>query len=228
MDKKKDLGLNLKDQKEDLTSEDNKIQEKTKRTPEQIKEMFLENYTDEDGYLDVDKMVKREQATGKVVSTLIGQKNHFKKYDSRKDPKPKEGEDPKPKTPEEADTQKEPLEKIKAPKRKLAAEDFLTKFKKKYPDKNAKEVYDKMQEVYEEDGTEITEKDFTAKIGKAFQTAYPDLAENEIRVDERKKLKEKMPNLDIDSLSKTPIDGKKEKKTLIKSKSTPINDWYKE
>jgi len=223
MDKPNENDQALEDGQKDLedeeeeTEEEKKILAEAQEKKEQVKQMFIDNYDFEEDDPKLEVMVERELQERKTFSTLVGKNVALRK-------KMKKGEKipANPQPPKEAGA----LEKIKTPKRTKAAQVFIGQLQKKYPDRDVKEMYSKVQEHYKEDGSELTEEDFSSAIREAFSKAFPDLVEEEIRQDERIKISEQLPELDFSGLSsKDKLENKPKKSFRLKS--VPIQDWYK-
>jgi hypothetical protein len=217
--KQEEISLPNKEAEEEkeLSQEEAKLQEKVKRTREDIKQVFIKAYKFESDDERLDALVEREMAHGKVVSKLIGQKIHWRS-------KAGGGNSAIPE--EKKETPSGDIEAFRALERKKATERALSKIVEKHKDLgDIKVVYDKIKEEYHEKGDETLRGDFEKRIWSAFFKAYPDKYEDKIRADERKRLLE--DNIDISSISSKANGEKHETKKKIFVKQTPVQDWYK-
>ena len=223
--KKEDVNIPPKKVEEKKTKEEQVLEKKIKRSREDIERVFIEHYGVEKGSEALKKLVDRELAHGKIVSTLIGQKIHFReKAEKALQGEEKKGDDPENK---ELETTPDGLKDLRETERKKAVERVLSKIIEKHDDlKDPKEVYEKIQPHYHEAGDENLRGDFEKRLWKAFYDAYPDKYDEKIRADERKRLLE--GDIDIDGATTAPKGEKRDKKKhKFLTKSEHPTDWYK-
>lgn len=204
--------------------EEEQLQKKVGRTPEQIKELFTKNYiekhdldaTDERVVALVNDLAEREVAHSKTVSKLIRQKVDWRtKAEEKKEVKPQEN---KPTN---------DLVGLQEIERKKAAEAVLSKIAQKHKDLgDVQGIYEKMKEEYHEKGDETLRGDFEKRFWDSFYRAYPKKYEDKIREEERKRISEdnKEPGRTSTHLKG---DDKNENKRKFFIKPEPVQDWFK-
>lgn len=197
---------------EKITSEEEtKLQEKSKRTADDIKKVFIETYGFEENDPKLAKLVERELAHSKVVSKLIGQKVHWREK-AEKQPEKKEN----------VIVDNEDKKDIRSIERSKAVEKVLSKIASKFNDLDTKEVFEKIKEVYKEKGDETLRGDFEKKLWQSFWVAYPDKYKESVK---EKVIKEKDDYSGDRINSKQPVKPKTtERKFFVKS--TPVKDWF--
>lgn len=221
--------VNLPDSKEEKEVEaiEKKVDERASRKREQVEKMFVEHYKLEEGSDALKLLVDREMASSQSFDKLIKQK---KKWRSMAQEKKDNGEEEN-KTPE-SKTQTD-FDKIRGIEKTKATQDFLQGLIKDHPDKftdkkSVADAYDKIMGEYKEKGDETRREDFKVNLEKAFKVSHPDIYEEKIKEQERKRLLEDDIDMPEGSGQRTG-DGKKSTERRILGGVTvdPVKDWYR-
>lgn len=201
---------------EKMTNEEEiRLQEKSKRTAEDIKKVFIETYGFAEDDEKLAKLVERELAHSKVVSKLIGQKIHWREKAGSGDGEKKE---------DKSLVVDENKNDIRSIERKKATERVLSKISDKFKDIDAESAFNKIKEVYREKEDDTLRGDFEKRLWQAFWLAYPDKYKENIR--EKAKKEETEHTADR---SHSKLSGQKQKQVERKFfvKQTPVSDWFK-
>ena len=206
----------IKDVKVEQLNEDEKtLHQKSIRTRDDVKKVFIDNYGYTEGDPFLEKAINREVAHGKSMSKLIGQKIHYRdKYD--RDIKGKENESGKVEKIADEDLQV---------MRKEASQDFIDFVGKDFPKLKINEVYEKVKEKYKETGEETNKEDFLASLKDTFNSVFPDESEKVIREDERKQVRKQDKTPDFSNLA-SPKSKEVIKEKSFFAKQEPIGDWF--
>ena len=206
----------IKDVKVEQLNEDEKtLHQKSIRTRDDIKKVFIDNYGYTEGDPFLEKAINREVAHGKSMSKLIGQKIRYRdKYD--RDIKGKENESGKVEKIADEDLQV---------MRKEASQDFIDFVGKDFPKLKINEVYEKVKEKYKETGEETNKEDFLASLKDTFNSVFPDESEKVIREDERKQVRKQDETPDFSNLA-SPKSKEVIKEKSFFAKQEPIGDWF--
>jgi len=206
----------IKDVKVEQLNEDEKtLHQKSIRTRDDIKKVFIDNYGYTEGDPFLEKAINREVAHGKSMSKLIGQKIRYRdKYD--RDIKGKENESGKVEKIADEDLQV---------MRKEASQDFIDFVGKDFPKLKINEVYEKVKEKYKETGEETNKEDFLASLKDTFNSVFPDESEKVIREDERKQVRKQDKTPDFSNLA-SPKSKEVIKEKSFFAKQEPIGDWF--
>jgi hypothetical protein len=188
------------------TEEETLLQEKAKRSRDDVKKVFMETYGFEEDDTRLEKLVDRELAHSKVVSKLIGQKIHWRE---------KAGSEKK----EIAGN--EPANDIRTIERQKAVDKVLTDISKKFSDLDTTQVYEKIKEVYKEKGDETLRGDFEKKLWQSFWLSHPDKYKENMR----EKLSKEADYSDNRATSK-PLQTKKQTERKFFVKQTSPKDWF--
>jgi len=195
---------------EKMSSEEEiKLQEKSKRTAEDVKKLFMETYGFEENDPKLEKLVERELAHSKVVSKLIGQKIHYREKANKLDKEEVRIVD------EEDETDIRSIERTKAVNKVIA------KISEKYEDLESSDVLEKIKEVYKEKGDETLRGDFEKKLWQAFWVAYPDKYKENVR--EKAAQEDDIP--EIRKVSTIRPKNKPLERKFFKKQGSP-KDWF--
>ena len=178
--------------------EEGAIVDKTKRSREDVKALFKENYlkeagidTDDAAYKEsgldkkldkvLDMLTERELSNSKNMSKVIGQKIKYRDLvggGSQKSVPDKR----------ETDTDTNEESTTRDVERKKGAAKFLTDVMKEFKEEGLTEgeVYEKIRAEYREADSDVTRADFYKRCDAAFNHAYPKLHEERIKRAERK------------------------------------------
>lgn len=191
------------------SEEETKLQEKSKRTAEDVKKLFMETYGFEENDPKLEKLVERELAHSKVVSKLIGQKIHYREKANKTDKEEVRIVD------EEDETDIRSIERTKAVNKVIA------KISEKYEDLDSSEVLEKIKEVYKEKGDETLRGDFEKKLWQSFWVAYPDKYKENVR--EKAAQEDNIP--EIKKMSTVKTKPKTFERKFFKKQGSP-KDWF--
>lgn len=204
-------GMPLPNVEKMSTEEENSIQTKTKRTADDIKKVFIDNYGFEEDDPKLAKMVEREVAHSKIVSKLIGQKIKLRN-EVNNEQKPSSIIESK-----ESDDKND----IRSIEREKAVNKVLSQITSKYEGFESGTVLAKLKSVYREAGDETLRGDFEKKLWQAFWVAYPDKYEEKIR---EKAAQEDEPDLKRVSQKSYSKPKSTQRKFFVKNNSP--KDWF--
>ena len=236
----KDPNVDVKNQDvEKEKKDDEKIKTKSARTIENIKSIYKDNYFDkarnDDGTMNEDKLLAlladREKTSNRRFGTVVSQKIGWRDK-ALKGNKVEDGSgDPSLKEKKE-DEVKSSFDKIRNIERDKAVQNFLGEIVKENPEEFKSQedltmAYEKIKAEYKEDGTEVRREDFKSQLQKAFKLSHPDLYEERIKADERKRLSEK--DIDVSNIIEKDQrkDGESKERNFIKRKPSKekVSDW---
>lgn len=189
--------------------EEAKLQEKSKRSKEDIRNIFIKDYGFEEDDSRLDNLVERELAHSKIVSKLIGQKVHWREKAGTEKKEPIAGN--------------EPDNDIRKIERQKAVDKVLTDISKKFSDLDTTKVYEKIKEVYKEKGDETLRGDFEKKLWQSFWMSHPEKYKENMR----KKLSEEADDYSDNRATTKPAQAKKQTERKFFVKQTSPQDWFK-